>query len=187
MALHLVRHGPAQAEPGVVASAWRLRADAPEAIAALRAAGVLPDSAAWFVSPEPKAIQTADLLGPESYEVVDDLREQERSAAWLDDFDKRVVAGLREPELPAVLGWEPAAATRQRVVDAVRAITVRSMLRGHDDVVLVGHGTAWTLLVAALTDAEPDIHAWRAMASPDHCALDGAAVTSPWGAWSPTL
>ena len=169
------------------AAEWRLSADAPDAIAALRAADVLPESAAWFVSPEPKAIQTADLLGPESYEVAEDLREQERSAAWLNDFDERVIAGLREPDLPAVLGWEPAAVTRQRVVGAVRAITVRSMLRGHDDVVLVGHGAAWTLLVAALTDSEPDIDAWRAMRNPDHCAIDGAEVVSPWGTRRPTL
>ena len=183
MALHLVRHGPALVNRRVAAAEWRLSADAPDAVGRLRAAGVLPETAAWFVSPEPKAIQTADLLGPESYEVVDDLREQERTAAWLDDFEDRVSAALEQPELPAVLGWEPAATTRQRVVDAVRSITVRSMLRGHDDVVLVGHGTAWTLLVAALTDAAPDIDAWRAMGTPDHCVIDGAEVTIPWGGW----
>lgn len=144
---------------------------------------MLPNDAAWFVSPEPKAIQTADLLGPESYEVVEDLREQQRTAGLVEDFEHRVVTGMLEPELPAVLGWEPAAVTRERVVVAVRSITVRSMLRGHDDVVLVGHGTAWTLLVAALTDARPDTDAWTAMMTPDHCAIDGAEVASPWGAW----
>ncbi len=183
MPLHLVGHGPAQTEPGVSAAEWRLGVDAAAAIAPLRSSGVLPVSAAWFVSPEPKAIQTADLLGPDSYEVVDELREQERTSAWLDDFEDRVVESLSEPDLPAILGWEPAVATRRRVVDAVRAITVRAMLRGHDDVVLVGHRTAWTLLVAALTDSTPDVAAWRTMLSPDHCALDGAEVTSPWGAW----
>jgi hypothetical protein len=33
--------------------------------------------------------------------------------------------------------------------------------------VLVGHGTAWTVLVAELTGAEPDLARWRAMAMPD--------------------
>lgn len=180
MALHLVRHGHAHAQPGVAASSWLLSAAAIEPIAALRSSGILPDHAAWFVSPEPKAIQTADLLGPEGYEVIEDLREHERSALWLDDFEDRVVTALLQPDLPAVLGWEPTAVTRRRVVDAVRSITVRTMLRGFNDVVLVGHGTAWTLLVAALTDTAPDIDAWRAMAAPDHCVLDEAAVLVPW-------
>ena len=180
MALHLVRHGPPAIDPAIPADEWRLSAEAPDAVAALRSAAVLPEDAAWFVSPEPKAIQTADLLGPPSYEVVDDLREQERSGNWVEDFDTAVIRALRDPDLPAVLGWEPAAATQERVVAAVRAITVRAMLRGHDDVVLVGHGTAWTLLVAALTDAAPDVEAWQTMRLPDHCVLDGAVV-APWG------
>ena len=185
MALHLVRHGPPLVDPSIPRAEWRLAPEAPDAIGALRSAGVLPAGAAWFVSPEPTAIQTADLLGPDSYEVVEDLREQERAGGWVEDFDTAVIRALRDPALPAVLGWEPAADTQERVVAAVRKITVRAMLRGHDDVVLVGHGTAWTLLVAALTDAPPDTSAWQAMGLPDVCVIDGAEVASPWAAWRP--
>ena len=35
------------------------------------------------------------------------------------------------------------------------------------DLVLVGHGTAWTALVAALTGAPPDLDTWVRLAMPD--------------------
>jgi hypothetical protein len=35
------------------------------------------------------------------------------------------------------------------------------------DLVLVGHGTAWTLALAALTGAEPDLDRWAALRMPD--------------------
>ena len=40
------------------------------------------------------------------------------------------------------------------------------------DLVLVGHGTAWTVLVAALTGAEPDLERWAALRMPDLWTLD---------------
>jgi broad specificity phosphatase PhoE len=67
------------------------------------------------------------------------------------------------------------------------------------DVVLVGHGTAWTVLVAALTHRPPDVDAWRGLHMPDHCALElaldhddeaagpgpaTAHVIRPWGSWA---
>ena len=36
-----------------------------------------------------------------------------------------------------------------------------------DDVVPVGHGTAWTLLVAGLTGREPDLVRWESLGMPD--------------------
>jgi broad specificity phosphatase PhoE len=35
------------------------------------------------------------------------------------------------------------------------------------DVVLVGHGTAWTLLRAALSGEPPDLDAWTRLSMPD--------------------
>ncbi len=34
-------------------------------------------------------------------------------------------------------------------------------------VVLVGHGTAWTLAAAALTGVAPDLDGWRSSSMPD--------------------
>ncbi len=40
-------------------------------------------------------------------------------------------------------------------------------VHGDEDVVLVGHGTAWTLVVADLTGEPPDLDRWSALAMPD--------------------
>ncbi len=39
------------------------------------------------------------------------------------------------------------------------------------DVVLVGHGTAWTVVAAALTGAEPDLDRWARLGMPDVLTL----------------
>jgi len=44
---------------------------------------------------------------------------------------------------------------------------LREHERGPGDVVLVGHGTAWTLLVAELTGEPPDLERWRSLGMPD--------------------
>lgn len=41
-----------------------------------------------------------------------------------------------------------------------------------DDLVLVGHGTAWTLLLAELTGSAPDLDAWAALRMPDVWEVD---------------
>jgi len=41
-----------------------------------------------------------------------------------------------------------------------------------EDVVLVGHGTAWTVLVSALTRRPPDLDRWRTLAMPDLIVVD---------------
>jgi broad specificity phosphatase PhoE len=60
--------------------------------------------------------------------------------------------------------WEPLADLEARLVPAVREILARHPA---DDVVLVGHGTAWTVLRAALTGEPPDLDAWAALRMPD--------------------
>jgi broad specificity phosphatase PhoE len=42
------------------------------------------------------------------------------------------------------------------------------------DVVLVGHGTTWTLLDADVRDVEPDLDRWARLAMPDllTCEVD---------------
>jgi broad specificity phosphatase PhoE len=125
----------------------------------------LPEHAAWYTSPEPKALGTAVLLTDDPVEVVDDLREHERhSTDWVEDFEALVRRAFAEPERPAYDGWEPLSHTRRRVVAAVAGILD---VRPVGDVVLVGHGTAWTVLVAALTGEPPDLGAWARLAMPD--------------------
>ena len=163
--LYLVRHGrplvdrsPARARVGARPRGVRRHLGAPRS-------GRLPERAAWFSSPEPKALATAELLTDGDVGVVDGLREHVRDGTeWLEDFDDAVRRAFAVPDAVAVPGWEPLAACRERVVRAVEGILAAY---ADDDVVLVGHGTAWTVLAAALTGTEPDLDRWRALQMPD--------------------
>jgi broad specificity phosphatase PhoE len=164
--LHLVRHGRPLIDPERPAAEWELDPAGFDDVWALRER--LPSSAAWFCSPEPKAQQTAQLLTDSDVGIVEDLREHERGPGWLDDFHDRVRAAFAQPELPAAPGWEPMTALAARLVPAVRRILdVHDDLAGDRDVVLIGHGTAWTLLVAELTGREPDLARWASLGMPD--------------------
>lgn len=183
--LHLVRHARSAQTPSLPSWEWPLTADANDGAAWLRAAGVLPPDALWVSSSETKASATAALLTPSVVDLDDALREAHRDPAWLDggEFERLVLRSFAEPAVSVRAGWEPLAQTTTRVVEAARGALDRA---GERDVVLVGHGTAWTMLVAGLTDSPPDVEAWQAMRMPDHCALawppDG--VVASWGSWA---
>lgn len=186
--LWLVRHGRPRIDPTGPAVDWPLADSCDPSLLALRDSGELPLNARWVSSPEPKAHATATVLRRSAVEVCDDLAEQRRGSAWWSDpadFAATVRRAVEHPDVPAVAEWETSSATRRRVSDAVRGL-----LHDHSGLVLVGHGTAWTLLVAELTGAEPDLTAWEAMRMPDVCGLDvavsPATVFAPWGSVGPT-
>lgn len=187
--LHLVRHGLPVVDETKPNAAWLLAPEASAAIDALRTSGRLPSNGArWFSSPEPKALGTAQALASSSVSVMDGLREMERRAGpWLgaDEWSAAVARSMTESSTPAQDGWETATATTSRVLGTVTRI--RESCVG-EDLVLVGHGTAWTLLVAALTASPPDLAGWERMGLPDHLVLDlagdPASVTVDWhGTW----
>jgi len=105
--------------------------------------------------------------------VVDELREHERGVTpWFDDVQEWrsvVRSAFTAPDRPALPGWEPLSRTAARLLPAVRRII---SAHGDKEVVLVGHGTAWTLLVAELTDTPPDLDRWALLAMPDVIAVD---------------
>lgn len=170
MTLFLVRHGRPAIDPARPAHTWELDPAGFDDVWALRESGRLPQRAAWFCSPEPKAVATAQLLTESDVGIVDDLREHVRdSADWIEDFAAVVRRAFAEPHLSAHPGWETLDACRDRVVPAVTRI--RDVHAG-EDVVLVGHGTAWTLAAAALTGHEPDLGRWQAMTLPDLITVD---------------
>lgn len=184
--MHLVRHGRPGIRPGQPAHEWQLDLDAAApGLHALRDSGALPSDALWWSSDEPKALDTAAALATRGVKADARLREQLRSAVWFDDpdeFEAVVRAVFAEPERSAAEGWEPMAHTTSRVVPALLELTATAHPR---PVVVVGHGTAWTIAVAALTGTRPDLDGWSSMTMPDHCSLDLAArrVVAPWGAW----
>ncbi len=204
--LHLVRHGRVRPDDGPAAG-WVLHPDAKAGFDDLSASGALPGRAArWFSSPEPKAFATARALTDTAVGLVDGLREMERPAeVWrpAEEWGAMVGRSMTEPDVPAAPGWETATATTDRVLAALGRIQGSCP---DDDLVLVGHGTAWTLLVAALTGRPPDVGAWSRLRLPDHCVVDlsvgelqadpNAAyprsgqltgeLTAPWGHWCAT-
>jgi broad specificity phosphatase PhoE len=163
LSLYLVRHGRPLIDRTRPPHEWRLDPAYADDVRAARP--LLPQEAGWFSSPEPKALATARLLTDEPVEVVPDLREHERhSTDWIEPFEPVVRRAFDHPDLSAYAGWEPLALTRSRVVTAVAGIVGR---RSDHDIVLVGHGTAWTLLRAAVTGAPPDLEWWGRLSMPD--------------------
>jgi broad specificity phosphatase PhoE len=168
--LYLVRHGRPLVRRDAPPHEWELDPAAYDDIWALRVSGRLPARAACYSSPEPKATQTAQLLTDAQVGIVDDLRELVRdSTDWIDPFEPVVRRAFAHPDVPAYDGWETVATCRARVTRAVDGI-----LSAHadEDVVLVGHGTAWTVLAAALTSTEPDLDRWAALGMPDVIDID---------------
>ena len=160
-----MRHGRPRTDAASPAHTWPLDPDGYAAIEALRTSGRLPVAATWFSSPERKARETAARLTDEPVAVVDDLAEQRREARWFataEELRDVVRAAFARPDVAAVPEW-PLSVTRERVVAAVHRL--RAAHPG--DLVLVGHGTAWTVLAAALTGAPPDLDAWARLAMPD--------------------
>lgn len=182
--LHLVRHALSNQSSERPSWEWPLAATADVDARRLGASGVLPVAACWVSSSEPKAVATARLLTPGDVAVDDGLREARRDPAWLqvDTFHRLVLRSFAYPDVSVREGWEPLAETSARVARSARRAVREAAGR---DVVLVGHGTALTMLVSALTGAAPDVAAWQTMPMPDHCALAWPdRVLSAWGAWS---
>ena len=181
--LHLVRHARSAQDPVSPSWAWPLAAGSEAGAARLRESGVLPTGALWVSSTETKAVSTARLLTSTPICLDDAFREALRDAGWLGthEFHRAVLRSFAHPDRPARAGWEPLAVTRDRVLGAARAVLVEA---GDREVVLVGHGAAWTMLVSTLTGEPPDVAAWKSMHMPDHCALAWSGrITSPWGSW----
>lgn len=168
--LHLVRHGRPLVDRAATAATWELDPAGYDDIWALRESGRLPARAAWYSSPEPKATQTAQLLTDTQVGIVDDLREMVRASTdWIEPFEPVVRRAFERPDRSAYDGWETLAACRGRVTRAAEAI-----LSAHadEDVVLVGHGTAWTVLAATLTGTEPDLDRWARLGMPGVIEVD---------------
>lgn len=171
--LHLVRHGPPVVDPAEPAHRWGLDGAGLPAISELRTSGRIPCGARWFSSPEPKALATAMRLTDSEVVVVDGLREHERGVTpWFADqqeWAELVSDVFTHADVAAYPGWEPLTVTRDRVVPAVRRI-----LADHPtgEIVLVGHGTAWTVVKAELTGDAPDLDAWAALRMPDLWVVD---------------
>ena len=135
-------------EPGRPARDWLLDRSAPAELDRLRQVlGRRAPSATWHSSDEPKALATARHLTDRSLRTWPALREAHRSDwfATHEEFRAAVRDAFAEPARAARPGWEPLAGTRTRV----SAVVADLIARDGTELVLVGHGTAWTLLVSS--------------------------------------
>ena len=174
LALHLVRHARPRVDPDAPADSWSLDPAGLPDLHALANSGRLPSDAAWYSSAEPKAVATARALTSRQVTVVEELAEHRRGPHWFEDpadFRRAVRRAFADPDVAAVPAWEPLARTRARLLPAVRRILDR---HPGDDVVMVGHGTAWTLLVSEISGEPPDLDAWAALRMPDVWVVDRA-------------
>lgn len=197
--LHLIRHGRPVVDATIAASGWALSTD-DEPFAALTAAPGFPRHGRWVSSSEPKAIDTArrlrEMLGQQPGDVHPSaaLGEMHRPAVWADaaTFGRDVERSFQNPAEPAALGWESAVSVLDRVREEVVGRCDQAMSEGSASIVLVGHGAAWSLLVATILDRPVDVAAWRRMRTPDWCVLDVAvtagvltgSLIADWGAWA---
>ena len=180
--LHLVRHARSRPDPGRPPERWGLDPAGFPDLLELAASGRVPTGAPTYSSPEPKALATAHVLahpdrpvdpgrahrcGCAAVTVVDELAEHRRRPRWFDDpaeFRGTVRRAFADPGVAAVDEWEPLTRLRERLVPMVRRLLDRNP---GTDVVLVGHGTAWTLLASELTGTAPDLDAWARLRMPD--------------------
>lgn len=175
MTLYLVRHGLPVVDPATPAAEWPLDPRSYGDVWALRESGRLPGRAHWYSSPETKAKETAQLLFDGPVGILDGLREHQRT--WGDgDFAAQIERAFARPDVPAHDGWETIDACAARLL-----ATVSPVLAAHEgeDVVLVGHGTAWTLTVSRITSQPPDLRRWRELTFPDLFIIRGLGVHMP--------
>jgi broad specificity phosphatase PhoE len=172
--LILIRHSLSAVRPDVPPAKWHL---APEGVTRAKAfAGRLDLSAASqiFSSAEPKAVETARVLGEvwgRPVAEVPDLHEHERPEHRMvsrQQFAARIAALFARPS-EIVFGSESADGARQRFTAAVSGLVDR-----HDgDIVIVTHGTVMALFIASHTGKDA-FELWKQLQMP--CA---ATLTLP--------
>lgn len=124
-------------------------------------------------SPEPKAVETAQLLAGVldlPTETRDGLEEHHRLVEQQTPDRTAFLANVNrffaQPDA-VVFGTESAAAAHQRFRSAVEAV----MDETDDDELIVSHGTVMSLLIAAGGNGAP-LDIWSSLTLPDHIALD---------------
>lgn len=173
--LILVRHGRPVIDPDIPPPQWGLCVEGREAVAAL-AEKLIPFGAkAAISSPEPKALQTAEIIGQRlglPVEVEHGLHEHKRrhrSFGSEEEFRQRIAQVFADPKAVA-----PGGESAEQACDRLAAALARHPVR---PLIAVTHGTVMSVYVARLLGL--DAHdLWRDLRTPDAFVLDadGALV-----------
>jgi broad specificity phosphatase PhoE len=171
--LILVKHSVPEIEEGRHASAWPLSKEGQFRAhqLALELERYVPE--AIFSSPEPKALETAEILARHfelELETVPGLREHDRSKVpYLphEAFQDSLRTFFQYPD-ERVFGRETADEAHARFYRAVHSILNE---HNHKTVLVVSHGTVISLFVARLTGGS-DVELWSKLGLPSFVALD---------------
>jgi probable phosphoglycerate mutase len=169
MRIIMVRHAAVDFAPGRPSRDWHLSMEGRAEATRLAGDSIWEGAEALYVSPEPKAMGTAQrIAAPRGMRIVleQDLREVERP--WVGEGSYREVAAsyLRGESVPQ---WEPRQVAQTRIRTAVDG------LRGSEsDVVIVSHGLLLSLLTETWIDEEIDqlVSRWERMRFPDLAVID---------------
>jgi broad specificity phosphatase PhoE len=165
----LIRHSVPEIRVDLCAREWTLGSDGIDR-ARRFATQIDPGSArAVFSSTEPKAEQTARVLGGAwtlPVETMAGIHEHERPDVGIvapADFDRRVGELFAQPAA-CVFGMETGDQARRRFTRALMPLLAHET----GDVIVVTHGTVMTLFVSEVTGVEPFAF-WKHLALP--CAV----------------
>jgi broad specificity phosphatase PhoE len=142
-------HPEVDIDPTLPPPQWRLNATGRARATAFAERRLFPTGTPIIASPEPKALETAQIIAAPSganIEAGAAFRESDRPGIGFllpAEFEARLAALYAVPDASAV-GWETAIAAQNRIVAAVTAAAAARA--GEPTLVFVGHGTVGTLL-----------------------------------------
>ncbi len=184
--LYLVRHAWPEVRPDEPAEQWPLseqgRAHAVGVGQSLRDEGIR----AVRSSPEPKALETAELIADQlGLDVTVDRDLGEARRTWVaEDYETFVARFFAEPEASAN-GWERAIDAQRRMVAAVDRFAEEL---GDGAGLIVSHGLVLSLYLAYLAlRSLVDLDDWRAIRMPDLAVVElpEGRLRRPFGAPTP--
>jgi len=171
--LILVKHAKPVVDPELSPSRWRLSDEGRESCGRLSAALRPFAPAAFFTSPQPKAMETAALVAPSfgtSAVPRDALREHDETGAPFFHTEAEFAQAIREffarPN-ERVFGAESAQEALTRFTAEVEGL----LSERDGTVAVVSHGRVISLLVASRTQLDP-FEIWQELTLPSFVVLD---------------
>jgi len=160
--LLLVRHSVPAPEPSVPSEEWRLSEEGRSLCGPLAIQVGAHEPRRLFSSPEPKALETAELMAPVlglEVEIEDGLRETaRRTVGWLEQnvLHERIRQLFARPD-EIVFGEESASAALARFSRVVEGV--------EEQAAFVTHGTVMSLYVAG-SDPDGGFEYWKTLGLP---------------------
>lgn len=172
--LLLIRHARSQADPDRPPEEWPLAARGPSGAASLAPMLARFGPGRLLSSPEPKARQTAEILGRHldlDVRIIDGLREHDRTGVPFfesqEEFERRVAEVFERPT-ERVLGGESGAEACRRFTAALEDVLASS---ADECIAFVTHGTVMSLYLGSLGTVDP-LRLWRLLGMPAYAAVE---------------